>query len=77
MYAYHHYFDAKKVSLLYPGKSAYVLGNFIKIGSQKELSDFECGLLFTEAQDNVKEWQKGIVEKVIEWATNNKKSDKK
>jgi len=29
MYAYHHYFNAEKVALFYPGKKNYSYGHFI------------------------------------------------
>lgn len=31
MYAYHHYFAAEKVALLYPGEHDYISGNFVQI----------------------------------------------
>jgi 5-methylcytosine-specific restriction enzyme subunit McrC len=31
MYAYHHYFAAEKVALLYPGEHDYISGNFVEI----------------------------------------------
>lgn len=67
MYAYHHYFDAKRVTLLYPGVDSYISGNFIKTEQQKELEPLECGLMFTQFEDSVKHWQSQISERVIEW----------
>lgn len=67
MYAYHHYFEAKKVALLYPGDSPYVTGKFVDINSQKHLSDMECGLLFTQYSGSVKNWQKQIGEEIQHW----------
>lgn len=69
MYAYHHYFEAKKVALLYPGDSHYVTGKFVKIKEQKKLSDMECGLLFTQYKGSVKKWQKQIGEEIYDWIT--------
>lgn len=67
MYAYHHYFEAKKVALLYPGDAPYLSGKFVDIKNQEQLSEFECGLLFTQFTDSVKEWQKQIKEEVKQW----------
>jgi 5-methylcytosine-specific restriction enzyme subunit McrC len=67
MYAYHHYFNAKKVALFYPGSHPYQLGNFIEIDGRNVIPKMECGLLFTEVKDSVKDWQKRIVEEVREW----------
>ena len=67
MYAYHHYFEAKKVALLYPGDALYVVGNFVEIKSQKNLSDIECGLLFTRYRNSVIKWQEQIGEEVEKW----------
>lgn len=67
MYAYHHYFEARKVVLLYPGDSHYVTGKFVEVKKQKQLSDLECGLLFTEYSGSVKNWQKQIGEEIQLW----------
>lgn len=67
MYAYHHYFTAKKVALLYPGSMPYVKGNFIDIESQAIRKDMECGLMFTQFQSDVKAWQGQIVEDINGW----------
>src|SRR5690606_15457083 len=67
MYAYHHYFEAKKVALLYPGDAHYVTGKFVDVKSQNRLSDIECGLLFTQYSGSVKDWQKRIGEEIKHW----------
>lgn len=67
MYAYHHYFEAKKVALLYPGDSTYLKGTFVDINKQKRLSDMECGVLFTQFRGSVKNWQKQIGEEIQRW----------
>jgi len=69
MYAYHHYFEAKKVALLYPGDAPYVTGKFVEVKEQKNLSDMECGLLFTQYKGSVKNWQKQIGEEINHWIT--------
>ena len=67
MYAYHHYFDAEKVALLYPGLKGYISGKFVEIEKQQNLSNKECGLMFTEFKDSVRNWQKQIENEVFEW----------
>ena len=67
MYAYHHYFNAKKVALLYPGANSYISGSFVKTEQQKELTPMECGLMFTQFEHSVKHWQRRIAKSVIDW----------
>lgn len=67
MYAYHHYFEANKVALLYPGDAPYMSGKFVDIKSQNQLSDFECGLLFTQYSNSIKNWQKRIGVEIKYW----------
>ncbi|WP_020534922.1 McrC family protein [Lewinella cohaerens] len=67
MYAYHHYFKAEKVALLYPGDKPYVTGKFVDINKQKQLSEMECGLLFTKFDGSVVKWQKQIGEEIMNW----------
>ncbi len=66
MYAYHHYFQAQKVALLYPGTNEYIGGNFVEIDG-RNLSSQECGLLFVDANSNVDEWRKQIQQKIETW----------
>lgn len=67
MYAYHHYFEATKVALLYPGSAPNVSGKFVDIKQQNEASNLECSLLFTEFKDSVKSWQNEICEDIKAW----------
>ena len=67
MFAYHHYFKAKKVALLYPGDSPYITGKFVDVTDQKYSSDMECGLLFSQYSGSVKNWQKQIIEDIQNW----------
>lgn len=71
MYAYHHYLEATKVALLYPGNAEDVKGNFVDIKEQNKLVELECSLLFTEFNDSVKNWQLEICNHVQEWINNN------
>lgn len=67
MYAYHHYYEAKKVALLYPGEVPHLSGNFVDIKNQNHLSDIECGLLFTQYSDSVVKWQIQIGKEIENW----------
>tara|TARA_R110002050_G_scaffold293373_3_gene449853 strand:- start:841 stop:1950 length:1110 start_codon:yes stop_codon:yes gene_type:complete len=67
MYAYHQFFKADKVALLYPGQYEYLKGNFTQIDNPKLLSDMECGLLFTEVDHSIKAWQRKINKQVETW----------
>ena len=70
MYAYHHYFEAEKVALLYPGSEPYVTGRFMAIKEQQQLSNMECGLLFTQYKNSVRDWQQQIGEEIQDWIEN-------
>jgi 5-methylcytosine-specific restriction enzyme subunit McrC len=74
MYVYHHYYDAKKVALVYPGVSAsYIPGNYHRSvdGQNGHLDDKECGVLtlavkkMGEEIDNGKKWTIGLWQKEI------------
>jgi 5-methylcytosine-specific restriction enzyme subunit McrC len=73
MYVYHHYFKARKVALFYPGESHYVSGNFMQIQNENQISNLECGLLFSQYHDSktnkpsVKAWQDRIISDVENW----------
>ena len=67
MYAYHHYFEAEKVALLYPGEENYISGNFVEVNHHAINEKQECGLLFVESNTQVKEWREKIVKQVERW----------
>jgi len=67
MYAYHHYFKANKVALIYPGILKSVSGKYVDIEDQKVDSSFECSLLFLPVTDDVRKWQVEIGEKIRLW----------
>lgn len=67
MYAYHHYFNAEKVALLYPGNGTYRMGNFLDVKEQQPNTKMECGLMFTQFQKDVKTWQIQIGLEVKKW----------
>jgi 5-methylcytosine-specific restriction enzyme subunit McrC len=67
MYAYHHYFTAEKVALLYPGEHDYISGNFVQIDDKSINKEQECGMLFVKSDKDVGDWQKSIVQRVENW----------
>ena len=70
MYAYHQYFNAEKVALLYPGKADYISGKFVDEIKQKKLTEMECGLMFTKHNASVRQWQNEINQQVFKWIKN-------
>lgn len=67
MYAYHHYFAAEKVALLYPGEHEYISGNFVEINDNGINDKQECGMLFVRSDTKVGKWQEDIVVQVENW----------
>lgn len=71
MYAYHHYFEAEKVALLYPGNGTHVQGIFAQTQHQDPNATLQCGLLFTEpplaAEKIITDWQRKIACLVKAW----------
>ncbi len=68
MYVYQDYFNANKVALLYPGKSAnFRTGNYYNTAANT-LSNKECSLLPLAINTNIKDWQIGIANFITNWA---------
>lgn len=67
MYAYHLYFNAQKVALLYPGETSYISGKFVNPEKQRELTNMECGLMFTSTKGSVKDWQSNLITQIQKW----------
>ncbi|SHM84089.1 5-methylcytosine-specific restriction enzyme subunit McrC [Cyclobacterium lianum] len=68
MYAYHHYFSARKVALLYPGGHPHIHGSFVQIDPKVSESRMDCGLLFSQFETTVKDWQSNIGKMIHLWA---------
>ncbi|PRY84872.1 McrC family protein [Mongoliibacter ruber] len=66
MYAYHHYFEAEKVALVYPGELEDISGKYVEINQSKD-SSIECSLIFLPVGEDVKKWQEGIIDRIGEW----------
>lgn len=71
MYAYHHYFTAEKVALVYPGDLSGVSGNYVEIDQSKD-SIMECSLIFLPVGDNAKKWQQEIGSSFNKWINDSK-----
>lgn len=67
MYAYHQYFNANKVALIYPGDFQTLSGKFADTEHPNSDSNLECSLIFIPVGFDVKKWQIEIAEKVGEW----------
>lgn len=59
LYVYHHYFQAEKVALCYPGEHKINKGNYYAPG-KSELSEYECSLITLPVHGNIAVWQKSI-----------------
>lgn len=67
MYVYHEYYEAKKVALVYPGfDDTLIKGNFLHQVSGAT-TEKECSIIPLPVQDNIKEWQEAIKDKIEEW----------
>lgn len=64
MYAYHHYWGAKKVAMIYPGGGENVVGKFEKNKFNYEPQEMGCGLIFFPSSFRIKHWQKNIAEDI-------------
>lgn len=64
MYVYHEYFEAKKVALVYPGNPENSkAGTYLK--KDGKLDDKICSVVLINVKNDIKEWQKVIVETII------------
>ena len=68
MYVYQHYYEANKAALVYPGIDNYFAGNFMDLNNQNNISNLECGLMPIKPEQDIKKWQKEIIEKIKNWA---------
>lgn len=66
MFAYLHYYDAKKTALLYPNvKELTVTGNYYK--RDHDMKDEECSLLKIPVETDIKIWQGNINKHIEDW----------
>lgn len=67
MYAYHHYFEAEKVALIFPGINSNEMGFFQPIKKSNHSENLECGMIFIPLNFNVKVWMKEISLNLLSW----------
>jgi 5-methylcytosine-specific restriction enzyme subunit McrC len=74
MYAYHIYFNAKKVALVYPNKSPEIMqGNYLKpqinsIQLDAETDKLkECAIILIATKNTIANWQKSIFDDIDNW----------
>jgi 5-methylcytosine-specific restriction enzyme subunit McrC len=72
MYAYHIYFDAKKVALVYPNKTHDITqGNYLKpnkITIKAETDELkECAIILITTENTISNWQKTIFNEINKW----------
>jgi 5-methylcytosine-specific restriction enzyme subunit McrC len=70
LYVYHHYYQAKKVALIYPGRTNTINGKYFNT-TAPNLSDKICSVLSLEENKDIKNWQKEIFNKIDNWAKEN------
>lgn len=62
MYVYHRFYQAKKVSLLYPSSVHSIQkGNYFSSKTHGEMSEKECSIIQIATSDNLRLWQEEIV----------------
>jgi 5-methylcytosine-specific restriction enzyme subunit McrC len=67
MYVYHEYFNAEKVALVYPGNSENgKKGNYFDIEGN-QVGSKQCSIITIKVENQIKEWQKKIVEQIKEF----------
>lgn len=74
MYVYLHYYEAKKVALVYPGKLGIKEGNYFK-NDNKTLSTKECSLIPISTSKTMDKWQVEINKKIKNWLVENLNDD--
>lgn len=70
LYAYHHYYTANKVALVYPALTEIdaIHGNYVSIDKSAPIKS--CSLLFmplSATDNNIVEWQRNISQTLLNW----------
>lgn len=67
LYVYHRYYNAQRVTLVYPGEKNIHKGSYYEEGSNK-LSDKECSVIKIETEEKMNVWQQQIACQIYhEW----------
>jgi 5-methylcytosine-specific restriction enzyme subunit McrC len=74
LYAYHHYFQAQKSALIYPGETQDEpeirhTGHFSP--ENENLPKKECSIFKIGVNSDIRQWQKQIAERITTWAESN------
>lgn len=65
MYVYHHFYQAKKVALVYPSDQHSIQrGNYFSSENHLEMSDKECSIMQIATASHIKVWQEDIVNQI-------------
>lgn len=68
MYVYHHYYDAKKVALVYPGTTyGNRSGHYIDKLNNTQDEKKECSVVLIAVEENIKKWQENIQTFLFKW----------
>lgn len=65
MFVYHKYYDAQKVALVYPGDWGTMHGVY-----DYKSKENKCSLIALNVEENIKQWQESISNKIGEWIKN-------
>ena len=66
LYVYHHYYNANKVALVYPGNYSNINGYYFEPDNTR--SEKTCSILSLEENYNIRQWQMEISNKIEAWA---------
>lgn len=75
LFAYSHYFDARRVALVYPGDDQIIVGTYTEPINLRNTSNLkrECGIIQISTKDksgnqlDLKSWQKNIIKQISEY----------
>ena len=66
LFVYHHYYNANKVALVYPGNYSNINGYYFEPDNTR--SEKTCSILSLEENYNIRQWQMDISNKIEAWA---------
>jgi len=69
MYVYHHYFNANKVALVYPGEEVDIAGAFYTPGQEVDRTKI-CSILKVPTKNTISIWQDNIANQIKKWIEN-------
>lgn len=66
MYTYHHYYDATKVALVYPGgENSNLEGEYYHTGNIDQLSGKNCSVIQIATSETYENWKQEIIKSVV------------